>query len=332
MLQADDPTYPLVAAVRTSSATGVDDRRQIIQNGGFDGSLSPWTSGTGNTGNQFTASNNVATYAVPSDDSNTLSQRIPDPAVGNPAYYFSLDLGAYPQDGTSPGQASCQIDFQNGVGDLFYRQVLSTTGSSKTMYGSGTIQQTGMLDVVVNVQCTGSNGGVITVDNCAFYVFQPDGAPAGCSSDTSILQNGGFDTAFPPWTTSQGISSSATFSVSRGQANVQFAAGASTNDDLAKISQSANIPNNTPYRITTDLFFSITSQGSCDVNFANEFEILDTTGQVTTSQQLPVTFDATSDIASTQFVIQITCSGPGVNRVLIDNVALVLNPGQNCAR
>jgi hypothetical protein len=332
MLQADDPTYPLVAAVRTSSATGVDGRRQIIQNGGFDGSLSPWTSGTGNTVNQFTVGNNVATCAVPSDDSNTLSQRIPDPAVGNPAYYFSIDLGVYPQDGTSPSQATCQIDFQNGVGDLFYRQTLGTTGNSRTTYGSGTIQQSGMLDVIVNVQCTGSDGGVITLDNIAFYVFQPDGAPTSCSPDASILQNGGFDTAFPPWTTSQGSSTSASFSVSAGQANVQFAAGASTNDDPAKISQSANIPTNTNYTITADLFFSITSGGSCDVNFANEFEVLDTTGQITTSQELPVSFNGLSDIASSQFVIEITCSGPGANRVSIDTVGLVLNSGQNCAR
>jgi hypothetical protein len=332
MFQADDPTYPIVAAVRVSNAGGVGGTRQIIQNGGFDGSLSPWASGTGNTGNQFTVGNNVATCAVPSDDSNTLSQRIPDPAVGIPAYYFSLDLGVYPQDATAPSQATCQIDFQNGVGDLFYSQTLSTTSNSKTMYGSGTVQQTGMLDVIVNVQCAGSNGGVITLDNIAFYVFTPDGAPASCSSGTSILQNGGFDTAFPPWTTSQGVSTSASFSVSGGQANVQFVAGANTNNDLAKISQSASIPNNTPYRITADLFFSITSQGSCDVNFANEFEVLDTTGQITTSQQLPFSFDGSSDIASSQFVIEITCSGPGVNRVGIDNVALVLSPGQDCAR
>jgi hypothetical protein len=145
------------------------------------------------------------------------------------------------------------------------------------------------------------------------------------------LQNGGFDTAFPPWITSQGRSTSASFSVSGGQANVQFAAGASTDDDQAQISQSANIPTDTSYKITADLYVTITPQGSCAVNFRNEFESLYTTGQITTSQRLPVDFDGISDIASSTFAISISCSGPDVNRVGIDTVGLIVNSGQNCS-
>lgn len=340
MLPADAPNYPIVAAVRTSNQDGATERRQILLNGGFDGgSLSPWTSGTGNAGNQFSVNGNAAIVVVPSGDSNTLSQAIGDPAVGNAAYYYSMDVnvGASVPPPRRKRQAqnspvSCQIDLQNAVGDTFYRQVLAvTTAGVKTVYGSGTIRQGGILNFVVNVECSGSADSVIRLDNISFFVFEPTGGfDQDCPSDTSILRNGGFDTAFPPWTTSQGSSTSAQFSVSGGQALVTYAANADNGDDLARIAQSAAIPTDTNYRITADLFFTIGSGSSCAVNFGNEFEVLYTTGQITTSQALPVSYDGMSDIASSQFAITLTCSGPSVNRVSIDNVAVILNPGQSC--
>jgi hypothetical protein len=200
------------------------------------------------------------------------------------------------------------------------------------MYGSGAIQQGGISDLVVNVQCSGTADGVVSFDNVLFFVFLPTGdSNPPCSTGNSILQNGGFDTAFPPWTTSQGISTSARFSVSGGQANVEFVAGATAEDDEARIEQSASIPADTSYKITADLYINITPQGSCVVNLRNEFESLYTTGQITTSQRVPVDFDGISDIASSVFAITISCSGPGTNRVGIDTVGLVVNSGQECS-
>lgn len=340
MLAADAPAYPIMAAVRTSNEEGVLNRREILVNGAFDGSLSPWTSGTGNAENQFSANGNAAIVVVPPGDSNTLSQEIEQPAVGNAAYYFFMDVnvGASAPPPRRKRQAqnspvSCQIDVQNAIGDLFYRQILGvTTAGVNTVYGSGTIRQGGVLNLVVNVQCSGTVNSVIRLDNISFFVFQPTGgSDPNCSSDTSILQNGGFDTAFPPWTTSQGSSTSAQFSVSGGQALVNYVANANTNDDLARIAQSATIPTDTSYLITADLFFTIGAGGSCDVGFGNEFEVLYPTGQITTSQALPIRYDGVSDIASSQFAITISCSGPNVSRVSIDNVALILNPGQSCS-
>lgn len=220
----------------------------------------------------------------------------------------------------------------HGSGDTFYGQILGVADGVRTMYGSGTIQQGGISDLVINAQCSGTSDGMVSLDNVFFYVFLTTGdSNPPCSTGASILQNGGFDTAFPPWTTSQGSSTSASFSVSGGQANVQYVAGASTDDNPALISQSASIPADTSYKVTADLYLTISSQGSCAVNFANEFETLYTTGQITTSQRLPVDFDGISDIASSSFAISISCSGPGVNRVGIDSVGLVVNSGQECS-
>jgi hypothetical protein len=293
MLPAETPSYPIVAAVRMSNAQGLDVRRNIVQNGGFDGSLSPWTSGSTDDGNQFTVVNNVATTLVSSGDSITLSQGIPDPAVGNAAYFFSMDIGTTAstppprikrQTSTSP--VSCQIDLQNALGDTFYSQVLDVADGLRTMYGSGTIQHGGIVNLVINAQCSGTSDGIVSFENVVFYAFvaNSDSNP-DCSSDTSILQNGGFDTDFPPWTTSQGSSTSASFAVSGGQAIIQYAAGASAEDDEAQLSQSADIPFNTGYTITADLYVTLKSQGSCSVEFRNEFESLYNTGQISTEPQ-----------------------------------------------
>jgi hypothetical protein len=127
----------------------------------------------------------------------------------------------------------------------------------------------------------------VSFENVVFYAFvaNSDSNP-DCSSDTSILQNGGFDTDFPPWTTSQGSSTSASFAVSGGQAIIQYAAGASAEDDEAQLSQSADIPFNTGYTITADLYVTLKSQGSCSVEFRNEFESLYNTGQISTTREL----------------------------------------------
>lgn len=340
MLAAEAPSYSIVAAVRTSNEQGLDVRRDIVANGGFDGSLSPWTSTSSNSGNQFTVDENEAAARVPLGDSLSLSQEIPVPAVGNAAYFFSMDIRTSVstplprlrrQASTSP--VSCQINLQNGLGDTFYSQVLGVADGLRTMYGSGTIQQGGISDLVINVQCSGTSDGVVSFDNIFFYVYLTTGdSNPPCSTGTSILQNGGFDSStFSPWTTSQDSSISAEFSVSGGQAIVEIAAGASTNDGEARISQSANIPADTSYKITADLYVIITRQGSCAVNFRNEFEILYTTGQITTSQRVPVYVDATSDIASSVFAVTVSCSGPGNNRVEIDTVGLVVNSGQECS-
>lgn len=339
MLETEAPSYPIVAAVRTSNEQGPNVRRDIVENGGFDGTLSPWTTTSTSTGNQFTVADNAASARLVSGDSISLSQSISEPAVGNAAYFFSFDIRTsasvppprWKRQG-STGPVSCQINLQNGLGDTFYGQVLGVADGARKMYGSGTIRQGGISDLVINVQCSGTSDGVVTFDNVFFYVFLTTGdSNPPCSTGSSILQNGGFDTAFPPWTTSQGSSTSASFSVSGGQANVQFAAGASTDDDQAQISQSANIPADTSYRIMADLYITITPQGSCAVNFGNEFESLYTTGQITTSQRLPVDFDGISDIASSAFAISISCSGPDVNRVGIDTVGLIVNSGQACS-
>jgi hypothetical protein len=339
MLASDAPSYPIVAAVRTSNEQGPNVRRDIVENGGFDASLSPWTTTSTSTGNQFTVVDNTATARLASGDSISLSQSISEPAVGNAAYFFSMDIrtsASTPlprwkrQDSTSP--VSCQINLQNGLGDTFYGQVLAAADGVRTMYGSGTIQQGGISDLIINVQCSGTSDGVVSFDNVLFYVFLTTGdSNPPCSTGTSMLQNGGFDTAFPPWTTFRGSSTSASFSVSGVQAIVSYAAGASTDDDQAQISQSANIPADTSYKLTADLYITVTPQGSCAVNFGNEFESLYTTGQITTSQHLPVDFDGISDIASSTFVISVSCSGPDVNRVAIDTVGLIVNSGQACS-
>jgi hypothetical protein len=338
MLASEAPSYPIVAAVRTSNEQGPNVRRDIVDNGGFEGSLSPWTSTSSTSGNQFTVDENAAAARIPSGESISLSQEIPEPAVGNAAYFFSIDIrisASTPpprmrRQATSP--VSCQINLQNGLGDTFYGQILGVADGVRTMYGSGTIQQGGISDLVINAQCSGTSDGMVSLDNVFFYVFLTTGdSNPPCSTGASILQNGGFDTAFPPWTTSQGSSTSASFSVSGGQANVQYVAGASTDDNPALISQSASIPADTSYKITAGLYLTISAQGSCAVNFANEFESLYTTGQITTSQRLPVDFDGISDIASSTFAISISCSGPGVNRVGIDTVGLVVNSGQECS-
>ena len=339
MLPAATPSYPIVAAVRTSNEQGPDVRRNIVQNGGFDGSLSPWTSGSTNTGNQFTIVDGVATAIVPSGDSITLSQEIPQPSVGNDAYFFSMDIRttastpparAKRQTSTSP--VSCQINLQNTLGDTFYSQILDVADGFTTMYGSGTIQHAGSSNLVINAQCSGTSDGDVFFDNIFFYVFQAssDSNP-DCSSGNSILQNGDFDNSLPPWDVFQGSSTSASFSVSGGQANIQFTAGASPDDDEAQLKQPADIPNNTGYTITANLYITLTSQGSCLLEFRNEFESLYSTGQISTSQQLPISVDGTSDIASSVFAITLSCSGPGVNRVGINTVSLVLKSGQNCS-
>lgn len=339
MLPSDAPSYPIIAAVRTSNEQGPNVRRDIVSNGGFDEGLSPWTSTLTSTGNQFTVLDHAAVVRLASGDSISLSEQVAEPAVGNAAYFFSMDISISArnplprwkrQDSTSP--VSCQINLQNGLGDTFNGQVLGVADGVRTTYGSGTIQQGGISEIIINVQCSGTSDGVVSLDNIFFYVFLTTGdSNSPCSTGSSILQNGGFDTAFPPWTTSQGSSTSATFSVSGGQAIVAYAAGASPDDDQAQISQSASIPIDTSYKITADLYITVTSQGSCAVNFVNEFESLYNTGQITTSQNLTVDFDGFSDITSSKFAISISCSGPDVNRVGIDTVGLIVNSGQACS-
>jgi hypothetical protein len=345
MLAASEaPEYPIVAGVRTSNSDGAPSRRQILQNSGFDGTLTPWTSGQAASGLEFTIDDNTATVILSPanagtvmEDSILLQQQISDPAGARTGYFTSMDMNVEPvllgppsKRQSSESQVTCSITLRSAEGDTYVSQTLDDTAGPKTIYGSGTVQEAGIQIMLINAVCSGSRDVVVRVDNVAFSVFEPVSSGPGC--DTSLLKNGDFDSELTPWTTSQGNSNSASVSVSGGQAVVTWSGSAGEEDDPVRITQSdVALPGDQPYRITAQLVVTIAS-GSCEVGFATELERLYFTGQLSESQTLPVIYDGVSEIGTSQFAVTVKCYSPegGINSVGIDSVALVLNPGAEC--
>jgi len=338
MLASEAPAYPIVAAVRTSNFEGALGRRRILRNGGFDGALSPWTSGQTASGSEFTIKNNAAnvvmlltTRAANNGaavvDSVTLEQQISDPADANVGYYTSLDITV-----TSDRPVECQINVRSvSSGESFFGLFVRNTVGPRTVYGSGTTQLPDVSTILMNVDCNGTRDVEVQLDNLGFWSFEPDNSGSGC--DTSLLTNGNFDSSLSPWIPAQGgTSTSATWSVSDGQVIVRWAANTGINDAPATLTQSIDMPgSDTPYRITADLVFTIAS-GSCSVGFGTEIETLYFNGQTAQSGRVPITYDGISEIQARQFVISITCYSPtgGINSVGIDSIELVMNPGADC--
>lgn len=350
MVASDDAASASVAAaIRTSNEEGLAGRTQTVQNGDFAGSLDPWTSSQRIAGDAFEATNNAAVARLtlasraadtgaPANEAVFLRQVLGQPVTSNVGYYVTMDVGIelVPEPGRRKRQDSssdviCQIDVQNGLGDFFYGQTLAPFNGIKTESGSGTTQNGGIGNIVINTACEGSADVVVSFANFAFFVFQTTNGPNDCESDVSILQNGNFDSDFTPWTTSQGSSTSASFYISGGQAIVQFGANRPEGEDDARIAQAVTIPRDTPYTLTADLFFTIPS-GYCNVAFRNELEAIYYTGQITSSQRLPVRFDSETEINASEFAITVNCysAAGAVMRVGIESVALVLIPGQAC--
>jgi len=348
MLSAEAAAYPIVAAVRTSSSDGATGRRQVLQNGAFDGTLPPWISGQTSGGSQFMVDNNAATVRMSlatraanagttADDSIILQQEISDTVGANVGYYTSLDVTIAPilsgppkKRQASNNQVNCFVRLRSAAGDTFVTLPLGDTAGPRTLHGSGTTQEAGIQTILINVDCSGTLDVAVTFDNINFSAFEPDGSGSSC--DTSLLTNGNFDSELTPWTLSQGSSTSASVSVSGGQAIVRFAANTGMNDAPARLTQSIAMPGqDTPYRITAQLIFTIAS-GSCSVGFATEIETLYFTGQISQSQTLPVSFDDLSEIQASRFALSISCYSPsgGINSVGIDSVALVMNPSEEC--
>jgi hypothetical protein len=344
MLASDAPAYQIVAAVRMSSSDGAPGRRQILQNSGFDGTLTPWTSEPIASGPQFTIVDNTATVRMSlASGANVgeparLQQQISIPVGANTAYFTSMDITIEP-DLTGPvprkrqasgGQVSCDVNVQSLGGDYYVAEVLGDTKGPKTIYGSGTTQEAGIQTMVISVVCRGSLDVVVRFDNLAFSVFEPVSSEPGC--ETSLLTNGNFDSELSPWTFSQDASTSASVAVSGGQAVVRFGATTGVNDAPARLTQNITMPVNQAYRITAQLVFTIASS-SCSVVFANDLEGLANTDQTNRSQTIPFTFNSASDIQATMFTIAVSCGSPGsgINSVGIDSVALVLNPGAECS-
>lgn len=335
MLASETLAYPVVAAVRTSGPGGASDRRQVLQNGGFDGALSPWSSERTASGSEFTVLNNTATVVMSLaeraaiagtavSDSTSLQQEIGEPAGAGIGYSTSLYVTV-----TSDSQASCQIIIRSGNGgDTYVNIITRSSAYQRTIYGSGITQEAGVPAMLINVDCTGTNDVILALDNVVFWTYESASSGPGC--DTSLLANGDFDSELAPWTMSQGGFNSASVSVSDGQAIVRFE-NAGRDDDPSRLEQSVEIPVDTPYRITAQLVFIVIS-GSCSVGIANEYETLYFTGQITSSQTLSVPFDGFSDIQASMFALVISCYSPDgeTNSVGVDSVALVLNPGAEC--
>lgn len=338
MLASDAPAYQIVAAVRTTSSEGVPGRRQILRNGGFDGTLSPWISSQTESGSEFTINDDSASVVMSLASgkralarralgSIILQQEIIDPAEANLGYYTSLDITV-----TSDSPVECQLFVRSvsGGGDTYVKLIIPNTGGPMTIYGSGTTQVPGVSTILINVDCVGENDVEIQLDNLSFWSFEKDSSGPSC--DTSLLTNGDFDDSLSPWIPSQdGTSASASWSVSDGQAIVLWAANAGLTDSPARLTQSAVIPANLDYRITAQLVFNIAS-GSCSVVFGTNIERLDNTGQITQSGRRPISYDGFSDVQSSQFYVAVSCYSPAgdANNVGIDSVALVLNPGAKC--
>jgi hypothetical protein len=330
MVAADTPAYPIVAAIRTSSSEGAIGNRQILRNGGFDGTLTPWTSGQTASGSGFMVVDNAATIRMSlaaraastganAEDSIVLQQQISDPVGADTGYSMSMDVTIQPvlTGPTRKRQASnnlvtCTVLVRSGAGDTFVSRVLGDTAGPRTIYGSGTTQAAGIQIMLINVVCRGSRDAVVRFDNINFSAFEPE--DSGSSCDTSLLTNGNFDSQLSPWTFSQGASTSASVAVSGGQAVVRFGANTGINDAPARLTQNITMPANQAYRITAQLVFTIASS-SCQVDFRDNYGRLTNTDQIDRSQTIPFTFHAVSDIQATSFTISVSCGSPngGIN-------------------
>ena len=334
MVASEAPSYPLVAAVRTSGSEGALARRQILQNGEFDGTLSPWTSSQTDSGSEFTIDDDSASVVMSlaskalarrGVESINLQQEISDLAAANLGYYTSLDITV-----TSDSPVVCQIFVRSQTGDSYVNTLVRNTAGPMTIYGSGTTQEPGVSAILLNLECEGTSNAVVQLDNLSFWSFEAATSGPGC--DTSLLTNGDFDSSLSPWVTSQGgTRTSASWSVSGGQAIVTWARDAQLLDAPARLTQSAGIPANVDYRITAQLVFNIAS-GSCLVGFGTEIERLYNTDQTSQSGRVPITFDGFSEIQSFEFYVSVSCYSPAgdINSVGIDSVALVVNPGAEC--
>jgi hypothetical protein len=342
------PAYPIVAAIRTSSSEG-SSRWQILQNGGFDGTLTPWTSGRTASGSEFAIDGNTARVIMQlatraaetgaaAEDSILLQQEISDPVGANTAYYTSLDLTIEPvstgplprKRQASNNHANCSVRMRSAAGDTFVTIRLGDTAGPRTIYGSGTTQSAGIQVILINADCIGTSNVVVRLNNILFFSSEPDSSGPGC--DTSLLTNGNFDSELSPWTLSQRTFTSASVSVSGGQAIVRFAANTGMTDAPARLTQDIAMPADQPYRIMAQLVVTI-ADGSCQVGFATEIEALYFTEQISQSGTIPITYDGVSEIQASKFAVTVNCYSPsgGINSVGIDSVAVVMNLGAECS-
>lgn len=316
-----------VGAVRLHGANGLAGPVNQLANSGFDNTLSPWQSTKSSGGTSFTDNNGVASLLIPLSqetqaavDSAMLSQSFTSQAAGLGWFFQATVSYAIP----AGSDDICSIEVYGDSGDSYYLSSYGgAPGLSATVYGGGTLQNAvGALSMYA--QCNGQNDASFTFDNVYFYTYGASQASSGGSTcPQQVLNNTGFDTQFVPWVTSQDTGGPATFSITNGQALVSFPAGTQGGGDPVYITQTVNLPANTPFRIIANVYVNTVGDGSCFATFGNSVDSMYYTG-VVTDGQFQVDQSGTVDGDATSFYIAAGCSGTNANSIAFDNVQLYL--------
>lgn len=345
MIETYGAAPDVVAAVRETGPGGLLSRRNLVVNGGFDSSLSPWTSSTGDYGAAFVASNGNASALFALNPIRprqrvkrshvrsiilSLTENYADPLMEDSPYFMSLDLGILKSQSSS---VSCQFIIYDGIGDTFYSQfVPNVLTSVRTIYGSGTTTSGSITQLLFYVQCSGSVDITVSLDNAFFGIFPYSAGTGICTPSGQVLQNSGFDSVFTPWVTSQGSAVSASFSIDNNRALVSFDVGRGTGDDPARLAQALVIrpsPTYPSYHLYAYLRFERTA-GSCSVNFRTDVDQIYNTGQITTTRFLEVNYRGSFGISSDEFWVVLDCYPGGDARIYVDTVALYIDPDPDC--
>lgn len=350
MLASDTPAYEVVAAVRTTGPSNSPFRQQFVKNGGFDDGLTSWESGTSIYGAQFAVIDGSAEVFLPlvsqeipgqgngipggrrlatraaQEDTITLQQTFTGSTFENNPYYMSFDIAF---KGAPLGVVNCQIIVTNGIGDVFFELPITANPGTTTMYGSGSILFGSTPRITFNIDCIGSSDVFVRLDNVLFNTFAVSYGTGTCNANRQVIQNPNFDDGLALWTTSPGVDNTASFSMFGHRVRASFSLARGSSDAPGKISQTVNLPANTPYTFYADLFFTIDS-GTCAVSFGTDFENIYFTGQITSSQWLPVSERGVFGIDANAWVLSVDCYPGSGNRVELDNVYIYLDPGMDC--
>lgn len=343
MKPSDTTADGLVSVVRMGGPNGATGRFSPVQNGMFDNTLDPWFSTTSNTGQRFAFNNNAARALLeigsappdrprlrarqssPQPDSLTFQQDFSQPISGGYAYYLSFDLGF---DLVSPGQDECQIYMQNGIGDIYTNLIVDVTNGMNQIYGSGSFVGS-VPRILFSVGCSGSSDLYITLDNIIFDLYPTSRPNTVCDSNRQVVENSNFDSGLVSWNFSQGLSTSASFSVFSNRARITFDPSRSSQDDPAVVSQALAIPSGTNFTSYVDVSYTIPPLGSCSFDIRTDVESIYFSGQIFQNGWQPYTTSGTFETDVQAFVLRVDCY-PGGTSVDFDNVYLYLNPGPDC--
>ncbi|KAF2217516.1 hypothetical protein CERZMDRAFT_80255 [Cercospora zeae-maydis SCOH1-5] len=202
MLRDNQPSnYTIDAAVRMSGPSGPSSRSELLLNGGFAGSIRPWTTNTFKLAVQEDAATSSWNLAESLGyKASELAQAV-NLSPGLPYYLnFSLSMSILgPIEATNWCNFYAQTDYETLL--FFYPNINTYTSPFSSKFNaSGTLTRAANRFIFF-MFCSGNFNVTWTINSVALHTYLPStGAnPLVPQSSTSILRNGNFTSGLQHW-------------------------------------------------------------------------------------------------------------------------------------